>query len=107
MFALFSTVHQRFIINSRNYSTVCTNDGRRKLISAYDRLLDKLHNSNIPANTHYRKCLAELLTERKNTLSENNKETLDIETEHERLKDEENVLKMMEEEKPWETQINK
>lgn len=83
-------------------------DARRQLISAYDRLLDKLQCSNIPGDAHYRKSLTELFSERKNYLASAIPEAdIDLEAEHERLKDEEKVLKLMEEEKPWESSINK
>ena len=99
MFPLFSAMRQFTISTS-------SNDTRRKLISAYDRLLDKLHNSKIPADAHYKKALSELLTERKKVLTSDTTNYIseaDAEMENQKLQDEENILRLMEEEKPWET----
>lgn len=104
MLSLFSP----FIRRPFSAATGNTEEARRQLISAYDRLLDKLQYSSIPGEAHYRKTLTELLKERKSVLSNAISDPdIDLQAEHERLKDEENVLKLMEEEKPWESQINK
>lgn len=99
---------EMFVRSFRRFSVSAPNDAeeaRRSLVSAYNRLLDKLQTSDVPSDAHYKKTLTELLKERRSALTSPEMAQIDVdyEAEHELLNDEENVLKMMEEQKPWET----